>query len=365
MQTLRELVSRFQHLVDGVKIRRTEMRILELPGEFRSFRQSACDLCEAINRSFRGACTQRHMAILGLRNASEPFLSLDASSNSLVPDETFEIMFCAGDEWMTAAAKPRSHHSAEHCLEINDLCVHLHHGPVSQNPVQCLGFLAAGHPNEDKCYCLGVGPNDEERKGVISLHQLLCSQQQHTSFPFYERDRLKLAIILSTSMLRLHSTPWLQDMWTSRDILFRPYRDDFDNEAVLRPYVSQTFPNIHAPGHAQRNDPMMVRNAALYALGKILIQLIESRPLVNNADGPQVVAGADVDPELPFAIALERTIDRKAGRTWSDVIRRCLYCDFGVPTEEMVLDNDDFFRRVYSGVIHPLIAALNHIGEPL
>lgn len=280
-------------------------------------------------------------------------------------DDAFEIMFHAEDEWMAAAVMPRSHHSAGLCKEISNLCAHLHRERNLHNPPQCLGFLAADPPNGDKCYCLSVAPNEDERKRIISLHQLLCTQQRHTRFPFYERDRLKLAIILSTSMLRLHSTPWLQDSWTSRDILFRPYHNDLDDEAVLRPYVSQTFPNVNALDTTTRNDPVMVRNVALYALGKVLIQLVESRPLVNDADAPQLRVTGSVDPEQAVAVALERTIYRKAGRTWSDVIRRCLYGEFDLPSEDMVLENDEFFSRVYSGVIHPLTEALNKLGDPL
>jgi hypothetical protein len=92
----------------------------------------------------------------------------------------------------------------------------------------------------------------------------------------------------------------------------------------------------------------MVRNSALYALGKVLIQLIENRPLIDED-----------------AIKLEPTIYRKSGRTWSEVIRRCLYCEFDVDTATATLDNDEFLCRVYSLVINPLAEALQQMGRPV
>ena len=112
--------------------------------------------------------------------------------------------------------------------------------------------------------------------------------------------------------------------------------------------------------------PPLVRNAALYALGKVLIQLVENRPLVGGS-GHDVGTAADpaMDPELEPAVQLERTIARKAGVTWAQVIRRCLYCEFDTDTAGASLSNDDFLRKVYAGVVAPLAEALKNLGEPL
>jgi hypothetical protein len=110
----------------------------------------------------------------------------------------------------------------------------------------------------------------------------------------------------------------------------------------------------------------MVRNAGLYALGKVLIQLVESRPLAEEQNSEQIASGdLCADPEQRIAAELEPTIYRKAGRTWAEVVRRCLYCEFDVDTTAARLDNDEFFCRVYGLVINPLAEALQRMGKPL
>ena len=274
----------------------------------------------------------------------------------------FELVFSAGDKWVDAAVKLRTHQHAS-CLEIDNLCEKLQTEASSPAPRNCMGFLSANPPNSSMCYCVDIAPTVQERRQIITLHQLLCSTQQYSRFPFFERDRLQLAIILSSSLLQLHSTPWLQDLWTTKDIVFRLCCGDLDGEAVVQPYVSQTFPG--ATSYEPRHPPPMVRNAALYALGKVLIQLVENKPLINDEGSTVTLAGGSSDPEQESAARLERTIYRKAGRTWADVIRRCLYCDFGTDTDNAALDNDEFTRCVYSQVVYPLTEALKNLGDPL
>lgn len=364
VEELRRLIDRFQYLVDGALVRRTEILKIELPSTFRFFRKQAHDSCQAINKSFVCNCAQQHIAILSLRNHSEALFPLDTAYRASTKEEVFEITFRAGKEWRATAVKRRSHHRANGCSRINNLCVELQATRFQSYTSSCLGYVAENPADEDNCYCLGLAPCPKEREQVISLYQLLCSQRSHTRFPFFERDRLRLAIILSTSLLGLHSTPWLQDMWTSRDILFRPLYGDLDDEAVLQPYVSQTFPS--AASGLSRSAPPMVRNAALYALGKVLIQLIENKPLIDEASSLAAsgVESSD-DPEQKFAAELEPTMYRKVGKTWAEVIRRCLYCEFDVDTNAAVLDNDDFFCKVYAMVICPLVEALQRMGNPL
>jgi hypothetical protein len=153
-------------------------------------------------------------------------------------------------------------------------------------------------------------------------------------------------------------------MWTSRDILFRPFCGDLDDEAVLQPYIAQSIPNSNEVKRVKA--PPLVRNPALYALGKIFIQLIENRPLVQEQSLTSNLRGDfSVDPEQALAAELEPTIERKAGKTWAKVIRRCLYCLFDVDTASARLDDDEFLYHVYAMVIDPLVEALQILERPL
>jgi hypothetical protein len=361
LEELHRLIDVFQNLTKGVKMRRREVLKLGAPEQFRTFRQKACELCDVINQSFKCGCTAPHVVNLRLgTHDGTPSLTEPGAV------EIFDMEFQSGLNWRATSVKSRSskHSATGGCRHINNLCVHLRE-PQTLAASECIGYIGIEDPlaGGESRYCIQPGSLSIERPQVVSLYQVLSSQRRHSRFPFYERDRLKLAIILTTSLLRLHSTPWLQDMWTTRDILFRPLHDDLDEEAVLQPYLAQTFPT---PQVAMRSKaPPMVRNASLYALGKVLIQLIESRPLADEQHLNQITSGGMVDPELEFAAGLEPTIFRKAGKTWADVVRRCLYCEFDVDTTSARLDNDEFLRRVHALVIKPLAEALERMGKPL
>ncbi|KAH0536241.1 hypothetical protein FGG08_006863 [Glutinoglossum americanum] len=360
LDKLHRLIDIFQNLI---KNRRTEIDLSSSDlTKFRSFRNTAVGLSEAINLSLKCSCVAQHVANLRLGSQAEALRLLGDSGNG-GSEDVLEVIFQFGSsEWRATAIKLQS--SNGQCSYIENLCVRLQDlgATLQLHPEPCLGFVSRCTPNTDVCYCIEPVPYSEGRRQVISLHDLLSAQQRHSGFPlcFHERDRLKLAIILATSLLGLHSSPWMRDMWTSRDILFRPYLGDLDDEAILRPYISHSFPNSQqAPPCIA--PPPMVRNAALYALGKVLIQLIENRPLIDGSDQDTT----SIDPEQKHAVELEPTIYRKAGKTWAEVIRRCLYCEFDMGTTDSILDNDEFLCRVYGLVIQPLAKALEYMGEPI
>ena len=361
LDELHRLIDVFQNLTKGVKMRQREVLKVGSTDQFRKFRQKACELCEVINQSFKCGCSTQHVVNLRLGMPDGTPISVESGTV-----EKFDVEFKSGSDWRATSVKRRTfkHSATGGCRHINNLCVHLQE-PQTPSVSECIGYIGVEDPlaSEKGCYCIQAWTQSIERSEVISLYQLLSSQRRHSRFPFYERDRLKLAIILTTSLLRLHSTPWLQDMWTTSDILFRPLNDDLDEEAVLRPYVAQTFPST--PAAIRSKAPPMVRNASLYALGKVLIQLIESRPLADEQHLNQISSGGSMDPELEPAARLEPTIFRKAGKTWADVVRRCLYCEFDVDTTSARLDNDEFLLRVHALVLNPLAEALERMGKAL
>lgn len=361
LEELHRLIDVFQNLTKGVKMRQREVLKVGATEQFRAFRQKACELCEVINQSFKCGCPTQHVVNLRLGTPDGTPISIEPGAV-----ETFDVEFQSGLNWRATSVKrrPLKHSTTGACRHINNLCVHLREPPPSAAS-ECIGYIGVEDPlaSDESCYCIQPGTLPIERPQVVSLYQVLSSQRRHSRFPFYERDRLRLAIILTTSLLRLHSTPWLQDMWTTSDILFRPLNDDLDEEAVLQPYVAQTFPSTTAAMRSKA--PPMVRNASLYALGKVLIQLIESRPLVDEKHLNQIASGGIVDPELELATGLEPTIFRKAGKTWADVVRRCLYCEFDLDTTSARLDNDEFLLRVHALVLNPLAEALERMGEAL
>lgn len=332
------------------------------PEVYKRTRERVHALCEALQQSF--ICPAPHTATICLGDQTQVLRLFEESVGSCADDEVLRISFLLHlNEWRTAAFTHRDNvHNHTHCDQIQNLCACLKssHQSLESNTATCVGFISGAAISPAR-YCIGDVLSDQCH--MLSLHDVLSSQQRHTRFPlhFYERDRLKLAIIFASSLLTFHSTPWLADMWTTRDILFRPKKGDLDDVSVVQPYVAQSFPSPKVTARA--SPPPMVRNPSLYALAKVLIQMIENQPLSPDV---KIEQGTSTDdPELKAAIDLEPSICRKAGRVWADTIRRCLYCDFDIKTSSASFDDDEFVCKVYTRIIYPLSKALQSLGPPI
>jgi hypothetical protein len=363
LDDLHRNIDTLQKLVQGMRVDRNELNSTCDPELFRRNRERVHTLCDALKQSF--VCPATHTATFCLGDQTQVLKLFEESASACTDDEVLRVSFLLHlKEWRTAAFTHRdSVHNHTSCGRIQNLCACLQSPhQISTNAGTCVGFISGTSVVSPARYCIGDVLPDYQCQ-VLSLHDILSSQQRHTRFPlhFYERDRLKLAIIFASSLLTLHSTPWLADMWTARDILFRPVSGDLDDVSVVQPYVAQSFPPSTVTSHA--SPPPMVRNPSLYALAKVLIQMIENQPLSPDARSGQA-ASAD-DPELKAAIDLEPSICRKAGRVWADVIRRCLYCDFDINTSSASFDDDEFVCKVYTCIIYPLARALRSLGPPI
>ena len=364
LNDLHRNIDTLQKLVQGMRLNKIQPENACDPELFRRNRERVHALGDALQQSFE--CPATHIATFCLGDQALVLKHFEESASDCIDDEVLRVSFLLHlEKWWTAAFTHQdSVHNHTSCGRIQNLCACLQspHQISKANAEACVGFISGTSVVSPARYCIGnVLPDDQPQ--VLSLHDILSSQQRHTRFPlhFYERDRLKLAIIFASSLLTLHSTPWLADMWTARDIFFRPVSGDLDDVSVVQPYVAQSFPPLTATSRA--SPPPMVRNPSLYALAKVLIQMIENQPLSPDVEFGQA-ASAD-DPELKAAIDLEPSICRKAGRVWADVIRRCLYCDFDISTSSASFDDDDFVCKVYTCIIYPLARALHSLGPPI
>lgn len=151
-------------------------------------------------------------------------------------------------------------------------------------------------------------------------------------------------------------------MYTCRDVFFMVNSIDADHRQLTYPHVIRAFPYLTGtedPSVSTKVDiPAMVKNAHLYSLGKLLIQLIDCQPLLAPEWTSDRATSSDYDPEQMPALVREPLILRKKGRMWADVVRRCLYCEFDTATADARLDNDAFFAKAYTAVLKPLAAAL-------
>ncbi|KAL1618319.1 hypothetical protein SLS54_007296 [Diplodia seriata] len=185
---------------------------------------------------------------------------------------------------------------------------------------------------------------------LLTLHSVLTSNA--TGHRFSAGHRLRLAVLLAANLLQLHRTPWLTEVWDRNDITFLEGTGD---DGLKDPFISRI------PHHGSLADSgvsippadAIVLNKPLFALGILLIELCLGKPFEDLRDrgdaGKESVSAAS-----DFAVASEllEVVTGTWGDRYADAVRRCIRCAFD--TRKIDLDDEQFRRAVYQGVVAPL-----------
>ncbi|KAJ8118057.1 hypothetical protein OPT61_g882 [Boeremia exigua] len=210
-----------------------------------------------------------------------------------------------------------------------------------------------------KIYPTKSPPRGTESWSVSTLRNTL--QRGHE---FSKRDRVRLSVILASSILQLYETPWLDDNWGIDNIYFveRPGSTVYDQPFVSRELdASLLCSKTEMPKHLER----MIRNRPLFALGVTLIELWYGKPLSelhSSEDGRQ----DPMDPHTSFitrfntACRLADGIADDAGARYSDAVTRCIRCDFGLRAHG--LEDVQLQKAVFQGVVAQLKATQDFLG---
>ncbi|KAJ8116694.1 hypothetical protein OPT61_g1932 [Boeremia exigua] len=199
-----------------------------------------------------------------------------------------------------------------------------------------------------KIYPTKVLPQDLEHWSVSTLRSALQRGRR-----FRRRERVYLALILASSVLQLHATPWLDDDWSIDNIYFveRP-----GSTSYHEPFVSRRLGFREASVVSDRRA-RMIRNQPLFALGVALIELWYGESLSNlyeSEDGEQHPKDTQSKLLTRFNTAdrIADEIAHDAGAKYSDAVRRCIRCDFSLSVNS--LRDVQFQKAVFQGVVTKL-----------
>lgn len=239
---------------------------------------------------------------------------------------------------------------------IQDLCAAIGTLQKPQRDV-CLSLLANEYAKQKYgilIYPSKEPPADTDAWSISSLRSVLEDSG------FARRHRLKLAVTLSSSVLQLHETPWLDENWGKDDILFikRSGKTAYDH-----PFVSQGFDHGQRSSHtAPTSMRSIIRNQTLYALGVCLIELWYGKPMSGlhmPGDGPS----DDPMTEWRMADRLVEELYDEAGDWYGDAVRRCIRCNFD--RRGSSLDDVGFQKDVYQGVVTQLKENVDSMFKPI
>ncbi|KAF5570496.1 hypothetical protein FPHYL_1172 [Fusarium phyllophilum] len=113
-------------------------------------------------------------------------------------------------------------------------------------------------------------------ENLISLEELLLTHSDMDYFaPLTEEQRYRLSIILTSSFLQLHSTPWLNKHWNQHTVFFSS--TSIDEQLVIdlgHPFIAESYGSSPCPNTTSTEAKGLADDSAnLLMLAKILLQI--------------------------------------------------------------------------------------------
>ncbi|KAF2478072.1 uncharacterized protein BDR25DRAFT_338746 [Lindgomyces ingoldianus] len=253
-----------------------------------------------------------------------------------------------GDKESSASAVPKN--ESLEARSIDDLCSALQRLDWSKDDTEesqrTLGYLLY---QEMYTYEVHVSDHSAEvARNSDSLDRILSDVPSHDYIKtqvMYPYQRLRLAYVLSLSLLRLYPSPWLgvKDRWASSNVRFFLTH--------LSPEKCVITPHIKGPCHGEEERSgavrSLVKNYQIYALGVILLEIATGKPIDTS-----VIPGDHDYETKEFLAALkynnEGIVTEALGSRYGDIVSRCLLFKFeGVESD---LRKEELQRAFYEDV---------------
>ncbi|KAH9886427.1 hypothetical protein F4778DRAFT_481220 [Xylariomycetidae sp. FL2044] len=251
--------------------------------------------------------------------------------------------------------------------------------PVPSKPVDlvniCKALWTKAHHRKDACFgCIvnplsiqyeryEVYPVDASSRqadwSAIPLRDLLTSGvfKDPMSGPSLSQQ-LHLATTFASSVLQLHSTPWLPNVISSSDFYFLKRHGSMDYDRV---YVAKQLPDHGSFLQPDKGleSTRLIKSPTMFSLGVLLIELL----LCETLDSLCLTDGKPASKSLIHPLLRKSTSDdvlhwvEHAGTdTYGEVVSRCLKCNFSCLNPD--LQDERFRDEVYSHIVGPLEKSL-------
>ncbi|PSN59413.1 hypothetical protein BS50DRAFT_580002 [Corynespora cassiicola Philippines] len=219
----------------------------------------------------------------------------------------------------------------------------------------CIGYLFDKLKRKHGIYPLPppVSAAHQHQWVAYSLRDVL-SHDTKVGRKLSQHDKLKVAIDVSSSVLQLYNTPWLNEEWSKDDVLFIQ-RPGFPPSSLYEhPFVRRILGSSPSKTYSKPSGSTysIIRNRTLFTLGILLIELwygksIEELQIPEDLNY-QNIAGVAWGTAYRL---VEDELEFEAGPRYSLAVRRCIRGDFDRRDKDMSLEDEDFQKVVYNGVV--------------
>ncbi|RPB29196.1 hypothetical protein L211DRAFT_817538 [Terfezia boudieri ATCC MYA-4762] len=234
---------------------------------------------------------------------------------------------------------------------IHCLCSAIHQAPEIHT---CLGLLVGDGKMKHRVW-IPRHAAPKSTPGIKPAQKVSLGEMLSTWPKPSQKERLKLSVILASSVLQLHETEWLKERWTKQDIFF--IREPLgtgtrQNVNLNHPVVHQAFITPAPPAPQHPAEFLLVRcNKSLVCLGIVLIELCYWKDLHSLQNGNAGNRVADASAEYSIAARMIDHLYNEAGFNYGESVRRCIT---GLDLRETQLECDEFKKEAYHKIVHPL-----------
>ncbi|OBR06237.1 hypothetical protein CH63R_10357 [Colletotrichum higginsianum IMI 349063] len=228
-----------------------------------------------------------------------------------------------------------------------DLCAEIRRNQ-KQVAVDCYGMVSDQTGNKVRMFGVYPQPSTErpDSWSVVSLKDVLANPSKFP--PMSTPHRLRLAQVVSSSLLQLQQTPWVPDVLTSRDIVFLQKGPDAEvmyTDIFIAKSLPERAPKAYADKSVARG-----RCPALLSLGIVLLELGLGGTIESFRTQDEVPPAGSPLLLSEFRTA-QRLLERRqiGSQRYSSAVKRCLWGEFDRPVLD--LSNDDFRQEVYEQVV--------------
>jgi hypothetical protein len=241
-------------------------------------------------------------------------------------------------------------------LEIQNLCDRL---AECHSQVCSMGFMKCSKHYRHELYSV-LSQRHSSQPGIqtVSLSELLSRQYRTTENRLSRQERASLAVQVTTSLLRLYSTPWILPGWDKGDIIVQ--RQAAVSVSPPRVYLRRQFPKCTSLPLASATAATDTQ-AIIFRLGVVLLELCIGEAL---EDQDLIYRNAQMNYVTEFDTAInwwQRKAKGEGGEQVAEAIRRCLCFDFS--SESKTLRDDELQKAVYNEVVQPLTMVLCVFGS--
>lgn len=255
-------------------------------------------------------------------------------------------------------------------MKIQDFCQHFQQQyETMKSGKHLLGYLS--EITEQRFYSLDpdrrVSGRPRSLADCVSSGKVLC--------PLSRLDSVGIAASLATCILQFYSTPWLPRSWSSKNVTFfrkeSSRTDDFSPlhfSVQLEQKVDKGKGVEHTsvPSVAALGGPS-VRNDLLFRFGVVLLETGLARPwddlrreMMESRAIHQKSSDSSVDYHIADILAHTELLSHM-GRKYSQIVRKCLGCDFGLG--ENNFDSEKLQAVFHRDVVEGLHALDSKLAE--